>query len=131
MNGERSCIHLSLSLQQTVQRCLPDGMPEYQWDYVKLSFLERASQTLRIFPARESEHSAIRRAYQKRDLMVQRLGFVSLMRLKALWLVIFHENTQTVQAYGKRITCTVNATIFNRYGDADDFLDSQEIKHVY
>lgn len=34
------------------------------------------------FPVRESEDSAIRRAYQKRDLMVQRLGFVSLMRLK-------------------------------------------------
>lgn len=81
VNGERSCIHLSRSLQQTVQRCLPDGMPESQWDCVK-SFLERASQTLRIFPVRESEHSAIRRAYQKRDLMVQRLGFVSLMRLK-------------------------------------------------
>lgn len=81
VNGERSCIHLSLSLQQTVQRCLPDGMPESQWDCVK-SFLERASQTLRIFPVQESEDSAIRRAYQKRDLMVQRLGFVSLMRLK-------------------------------------------------
>ncbi|GDJ75281.1 hypothetical protein BvCmsKSP083_04555 [Escherichia coli] len=25
----------------------------------------------------------------------------------------------------------VNATMFDRYGDADDFLDSQEIKHVY
>ncbi|PSY59127.1 hypothetical protein C7B18_28060, partial [Escherichia coli] len=47
VNGERSCIHLSRSLQQTVQRCLPDGMPESQWDCVKLSFLERASQTLR------------------------------------------------------------------------------------
>lgn len=51
VNGERSCIHLSRSLQQTVQRCLPDGMPESQWDCVKLSFLERASQTLRIFPS--------------------------------------------------------------------------------
>ncbi|PSY59137.1 hypothetical protein C7B18_28055, partial [Escherichia coli] len=47
VNGECSCIHLSRSLQQTVQRCLPDGMPESQWDCVKLSFLERASQTLR------------------------------------------------------------------------------------
>ncbi|MBB9187077.1 hypothetical protein FSI06_025260, partial [Escherichia coli] len=29
-------------------------------------------------------------------------------------------------------TCRlVNATMFDRYGDADDFLDSQEIKHVY
>ena len=25
----------------------------------------------------------------------------------------------------------VNATMFDRYGAADDFLDSQEIKHVY
>lgn len=30
--------------------------------------------------------------------------------------------------YGGRF---VNATMFDRYGDADDFLDSQEIKHVY
>lgn len=29
------------------------------------------------------------------------------------------------------LTRFVNATMFDRYGDADDFLDSQEMKHVY
>ncbi|WP_260733274.1 hypothetical protein [Escherichia coli] len=28
-------------------------------------------------------------------------------------------------------SASVNATMFDRYGAADDFLDSQEIKHVY
>lgn len=28
-------------------------------------------------------------------------------------------------------TADVNATMFDRYGAADDFLDSHEIKHVY
>lgn len=82
VNGECDCVHLSLSLQQAVQCYLPDGMPESHWDCVKLPFLERASKTLRIFPIRESERSAVRRAYRKRGLMVQRLGFVSLMKLK-------------------------------------------------
>ncbi|EFH5753005.1 hypothetical protein GPF44_24895 [Escherichia coli] len=35
----------------------------------------------------------------------------------------------SLQSAGKRFD--VNATMFDRYGAADDFLDSQEIKHVY
>ncbi|MDQ9272990.1 hypothetical protein KJE05_24070 [Escherichia marmotae] len=82
VNGERSCIHLSQSLQQAVQRCLSEEILTPYRECVGLSFLERAVQALRIDPAGESDCPAARRAYYRREQMVQRLGFVSLMKLK-------------------------------------------------
>lgn len=82
VNGERSCIHLSRSLQQAVQRRLPEAILAPYRECVRLFFLEIAVQTLRIHPAGESDCPAARRAYYRREQMVQRLGFTSLMRLK-------------------------------------------------
>ncbi|WP_249938014.1 hypothetical protein [Escherichia albertii] len=47
-------------------------------------FLERAVQALRIHPAGESDCPTARRAYYRREQMVLRLGFTSLMKLKVL-----------------------------------------------
>ncbi|HBC8852909.1 TPA: hypothetical protein KE614_003894, partial [Escherichia coli] len=44
--------------------------------------LERAVQALRIHPAGEADCPAARRAYYRREQMVLRLGFTSLMKLK-------------------------------------------------
>ena len=83
VNGERSCIHLSRSLRQAVLCYLPEEIPELLLrDCRILSFPERASLALEIHPAREPDSLSARRAYYRRDLMVQRLGFTSLMKLK-------------------------------------------------
>ncbi len=82
VNGERSCIHLSRSLQQLVQRRLPEEILAPYREYIRLFFLERAVQALQIYPAGESDCPAARRAYYRRDRMVQRLGIASLMKLK-------------------------------------------------
>ncbi|MDQ9212144.1 hypothetical protein KJE04_05800 [Escherichia marmotae] len=82
VNGERSCIHLSQSLQQAVQRCLSEEILIPYRECVGLSFLERAVQALRIDPAGESDCPAARRAYYRREQMVLRLGFISLLKLK-------------------------------------------------
>lgn len=82
VNGERSCIHLSRPLQQAVQRRLPEEILAPYRECVRLFFLERAVQALRIHPAGESDCPAARRAYYRREQMVQRLGFTSLMKLK-------------------------------------------------
>ncbi|WP_252322782.1 hypothetical protein [Escherichia coli] len=82
VNGERSCIHLFRSLQQAVQRRLPEAILAPYRECVRLFFLERAVQTLRIHPAGESDCPAARRAYYRRYRIVQRLGFISLLKLK-------------------------------------------------
>ncbi|WP_240780270.1 hypothetical protein [Escherichia sp. E10V4] len=82
MKGERSCIHLSRSLQQAVQRRLPEEILTPYQECVRLFFLERAVQALQIYPAGESEYPAARRAYYRREQMVLRLGFTSLLKLK-------------------------------------------------
>lgn len=82
VNGERSCIHLSRSLQQAVQRRLPEEILAPYRECVRVFFLERAVQALRIHPAGESDCPAARRAYYRREQMVLRLGFTSLLKLK-------------------------------------------------
>lgn len=82
VNGECGCIHLSRSLQQAVQFCLPEVILAPYRKYVRLFFLERAVQALQIIPARESDCPAARRAYYRRDRIVQCLGFISLLKLK-------------------------------------------------
>lgn len=82
VNGERSCIYLSRSLQQAMQCYLQEEMPESHWNYRELSFLEIASLALLIYPAQEPDYSAARRAYQRRGRLVKYLGFTSLLKLK-------------------------------------------------
>ncbi|MCZ9118110.1 hypothetical protein OM304_24155 [Escherichia albertii] len=82
MNGERSCIHLSRSLQQAVQRRLPEEILAPYRECVRGGVLERAVQALRIHPAGGADCPAARRAYYRREQMVLRLGFTSLMKLK-------------------------------------------------
>ncbi|ERA31529.1 hypothetical protein H001_03166 [Escherichia coli UMEA 3955-1] len=82
VNGEGSCIHLSRSLQQAVQRCLPEEILASYRERIRQPFLERAVQTLRIHPAGESDCPVARRAYYRRYRIVQLLGFISLLKLK-------------------------------------------------
>lgn len=82
VNGERSCIHLSRSLQQAVRRRLSEERLAPYREYIRQFFLERAVQALQIYPAGESDIPAARRAYYRREQMVQRLGFTSLLKLK-------------------------------------------------
>ncbi len=84
VNGERSCIHLSCSLQQAIKHRLPEEMLVSCREYIRLFFLERAVRALWIYPAGESDGPAARRAYYRRDRMVQGLGFTSLLKLKVL-----------------------------------------------
>ncbi|MCZ8880679.1 hypothetical protein PS051_25210 (plasmid) [Escherichia albertii] len=72
---------MSRSLQQAVQRRLPEEILAPYRECVSF-FLERAVQALRIHPAGESDCPAARRAYYRREQMVLRLGFTSLMKLK-------------------------------------------------
>ncbi|EFO1265983.1 hypothetical protein DXV24_23015 [Escherichia albertii] len=82
VNGERSCIYLSRSLQQAMQCYLSEEMPELHRECRTLFFLEEASLALQILPARESDCPAARKEYYRRERLVQRLGFTSLMKLK-------------------------------------------------
>ena len=82
VNGERCCFQFSRSLLQVVQCYLPEEMPESRRRRRTLSFLDRASLVLQIHPARESDCPAARKAYYRRDRMVQLLGFTSLLKLK-------------------------------------------------
>lgn len=74
VNGEHSCIHLSRSLQQAVQCCLPEKILTPYWECIGLFFLERAVQALRIHPSGEADCPAARRAYYRRGQMVQSWG---------------------------------------------------------
>lgn len=93
VNGERSCIHLFRSLQQSVQRRLPEEILAPYRECVRGGFLERSVQTLRIHPAGESDSLAARREYYRRDRMVQRLGFTSLLKLK-VFMANYINNTK-------------------------------------
>ncbi|MEC9534026.1 hypothetical protein RCT15_18720 [Escherichia marmotae] len=73
---------MSRSLQQAVQRRLPEEILVPYRECVRAFFLERAVQVLRIHPAGESNCLVARRAYYRREQMVLRLGFASLMKLK-------------------------------------------------
>ncbi len=82
INGESACIHLSRRLQEAVQSSLSEELSTTYRECLKHFFLESAAQVLQLVPARGSYSFATRRAYRRRDLMIQRLGFASLMALK-------------------------------------------------
>lgn len=82
VNGKHGCFRLSRSLLQAIQRCLPGGRGGAYREYMKSFFLEGASQALLMYPISESDRLTAQRAYHRRSLIVQRLGFASLMTLK-------------------------------------------------
>lgn len=84
VNGALSCIHLSKSLQHAMQHCpMEESLTPYR-ECFGLFFLKRVvqAQALRILPDRKSDKPMIRRAYYRRSMIVQRLGFSSLMKLR-------------------------------------------------
>lgn len=82
VNGELSCIYLSRSLKQAIQHYLiEETLTSYQ-ECIGQFFLEKAVQALRTLPDGKSDTPAGRRAYYRRNLIIQRLGFTSLMKLK-------------------------------------------------
>lgn len=82
VNGERSCIHLSRSLQQAVQRRLPEEILAPYRECVRGFFWKGLFRPCGFIPPGESDCPAARRAYYRREQMVLRLGFTSLMKLK-------------------------------------------------
>lgn len=84
VDGALSCIHLSKSLQHAMQHCpMEESLTPYR-ECFGLFFLKRVvqAQALRILPDRKSDKPMIRRAYYRRGMIVQRLGFSSLMKLR-------------------------------------------------
>lgn len=82
LNGVCGCFQLSLLLQQAVQCCLPGIENDIQTYSMWSSFWEEASQVLSISPASEPDRAAALKAYRRREGMVQRLGFVPLIKLQ-------------------------------------------------
>lgn len=82
VNGALGCIHLSRSLQQAMQHYqMEESLTPYR-ECLGLFFLKRAVQALRILPDWKSDKPGARRAYYLRSMIIQRLGFTSLMKLR-------------------------------------------------
>lgn len=81
VNGRHDCFHLSHVLQQAVM-CRQGEETEHSQAREMLSFWPMASQALLARPASESERSAVRKEYNRRWLLVQHMGFSSLLKLK-------------------------------------------------
>ncbi len=88
VNGVCGSIQLSLLLQQAVQRCLPGTEKDVQV-YMWSSFREKASLALSVNPASEPDKAAALKAYRRRWVMLQRLGFVSLIKLQVFMAGFF------------------------------------------
>lgn len=82
VNGKLRCFYLSRSLLQAILCYLSKERPTLNRRCSILSFIERASQVLQIYPSHGAGRLAARRAYYQRDRMVQHLGFISLLKLK-------------------------------------------------
>lgn len=82
VNGKCSCFQLSQLLLRAVQCDLSRNILNGHKDCICVSFLEKASQALQVCTVSEADNLTIRRAYYRRDMIVQQLGFSSLMRLK-------------------------------------------------
>lgn len=85
VNGEYQPAQLSLLLMQSVQYCL---QPESDWHGSQPCtcslFWDRAFRALLISATAAPDRSAAKKAYRQRDLIVQRLAFTSLMKLKVV-----------------------------------------------
>lgn len=100
MNGRYSCFKSSLLLHQVVRNCLLEGALNNVHQDAWLYFLDRASQVLLMSPASEYDSSASKRAYQRRNLMLQRLGFSSLMKLKVFMAGFIREPRSVIYEEG-------------------------------
>lgn len=81
VNGRHDCFHLSHVLQQAVM-CWPGEEMVHSRTREWLSFWSMASQALLARPVSESERSSVRKEYNRRWLLVQHMGFSSLLKLK-------------------------------------------------
>ena len=82
VSGEDELVQLVQVLTQTVlnnfQKEYKEGNQKATWPV----FLEKASEILLISPSSETDVTGARRAYSQRSLMLQYLGFSSLLKLK-------------------------------------------------
>ncbi len=82
VNGESGLFQLIQVLTQTVLNNFQKGDKEDNQKVMWPVFLEKASEILLISPSSETDVTGARRAYSQRSLMLQYLGFSSLLKLK-------------------------------------------------
>lgn len=82
VNGESELFQLVRVLTQTVQNYFEKGGEADSQKDMGSVFLEKASETLLISPSSETDVTRARKAYSQRSLMLQHLGFPSLLKLK-------------------------------------------------
>ncbi len=82
VNGESELFQLIQVLTQTVLNNFQKGDKEDNQNVMWPVFLEKASEILLISPSSETDVTRAQRAYRQRNLMVQHLGFPSLLKLK-------------------------------------------------
>lgn len=80
VNGERELFQLVQELTQTILNNYQKGDKEYNREWSV--FLEKVSEIMLISPSSETNVTLARRAYRLRNLMVQHVGFSSLLKLK-------------------------------------------------
>ena len=82
INGERELFQLTLELLPIVQNFSRKGGKEHHQKYMWSVFQEKASQALSISPSSETDVIRARKAYSQRSLMLQHLGFATLLKLR-------------------------------------------------
>lgn len=82
VNGENKLFRLVQVVTQTVLNHFQKGDKEGNQKAMWSVFLEQASEIMLISPSSETGVTQARRAYHVRNLMVQHLGFPSLLKLK-------------------------------------------------
>ncbi|WP_252105502.1 hypothetical protein [Escherichia coli] len=82
VNGEDELVQLVQVLTQTELNNFQKGDNEDNQKVIWSVFLEKASEILLTSPSSETDVTRARRAYSQRSLMLQYLGFSSLLKLK-------------------------------------------------
>lgn len=82
VNGESELFQLVQVLTQTVLNNFQKGYKEDNQKAIWSVFLEKVSEIMLISPSSETNVTQARKAYRLRNLMIQYLGFSSLLQLK-------------------------------------------------
>lgn len=82
VNGTCGYFQLLLSLSRILQYCLSEILVDHVQSNTTLFFKEMVSQALLHSPASKKDRSVARREYHRREMLVHRLGFRSLLALK-------------------------------------------------
>ncbi|WP_243053484.1 hypothetical protein [Escherichia coli] len=82
VNGESELFQLIQVLTQTVLNNYQKGDKEDNQKAMWSVFLKQVSEIMLISPSSETDITRVRRAYSQRSLMLQYLGFPSLLKLK-------------------------------------------------